>query len=292
MGKIFLALNPFWLFLYFWICNKITLKVQYIHMDDLDFWNKEGYLIKRSLISDELIKAYEDLWIKEHTSTVNGKTTVVNHRGWDTYDVYKNHNQILDIFCESDIPSIIQNVTGEPAGLHLNFTGWVSTQKTWHQDVTIADKETADHYIGVWIALDNIDPNSGPFELIPKSHLWDIDFESIYPDFQRQNKNGKAVKVLDIYGSDDIRDCPPQEDPGAAAYRYYSSKLEAEKPEGISFTASKGDVLFWHGHTVHRGSEPLDDTILRKSIIGHLSGVHTGMLASQFAISYKNGYYF
>ena len=261
-------------------------------MNDLDFWNKEGYLIKRSLISDELIEAYENLWLKEHATIIDGKLIINNPRGWDTYDVYKNYDEILDIFCASDIPSIIENITGEPAGLHLNFTGWVSTQKTWHQDVTVPDKERADHYIGVWIALDTIHPNSGPFELIPKSHLWKTDFESIYPDFQREKKTNQALKVSDIYGSDDIRDSSPEEDPGAAAYRYYSDKLEKEKPEGISFTASRGDVIFWHGHTVHRGSEPLDDSLLRKSIIGHLSGVHTGMLASQYARSYKNGYYF
>jgi len=261
-------------------------------MNDLDFWNAEGYLVKERLISDDMIEAYSDLWLKTHTSIVNGETVVNSITGWQTYDVFRDHNELLDIFCGSAIPSIIENITGEPAGLHLNFTGWFSTQKTWHQDMTLDNKDYANHYIGVWVALDDIHPDSGPFQLIPKSHLWDVDFSALYPEFQRQNKREGDLNVSDIYGSDNVSDLPPEEDPGAAAYRYYTKRLEAERPEGISFEASKGDVIFWHGHTVHRGSEPIDKSLLRKAVIGHYAGVHTGLLSSQYAQKYKNGYYF
>lgn len=262
-------------------------------MNDLEFWKQEGYLIKEGLISDDLIESYEKLWLSTHSELDNnGNSIIKNYTGWDRYDIYKEHNEILDIFCGSNIPKVLESIIGEPAGIHLNFTGWISTQKTWHQDVTVPNKEMADYYIGVWIALDAIDVNSGPFELIPKSHLWNTDFEKIYPDFQRQRSKDDSLKVSDIYGFEEETNLPREEDPGAAAYRYYSSKLEQEKPEGISFTANKGDVIFWHGHTVHRGSEPLDKSLLRKSIIGHYSGVNTGMLAASYAKPYKNGYYF
>ena len=44
--------------------------------------------------------------------------------------------------------------------------------------------------------------------------------------------------------------------------------------ESRRFLASKGDVLLWNGHLVHRGTPPRDPSLLRKAIITHYSSIH------------------
>lgn len=232
-------------------------------MDNKKQWQDEGFFIVENLIPEESIEAYSKLWIENHGEVVDGKLSLKNPNGWDGYHTYLEHTEILDIFCGSAIPKIIEEAIGAPAGLHLNFTGWTSTRKTWHQDITYEDKDHADNHIGVWVALEDIDYRSGPFQLIPKSHKWDIDFKEIYPNHLSEK-----------------------------ASEYFAEKLLEESPPGVTFTAKKGDVIFWHGHTVHRGDMPIDESISRKSIIGHFASLKVGMLAEQKSLPYKNGHYF
>ena len=226
-------------------------------------WQDNGFFIVENLISEELIEAYSKLWIENHGEIVDGKLSLVNPNGWEGYHTYLEHVSILQIFCGSDIPKIIEEAIGTPAGLHLNFTGWVSTRKTWHQDVTYGDKTHADNYIGVWVALEDIDYRSGPFQLIPKSHKWDLDFKKLYPNPQSER-----------------------------ASEYFAEKFLEESPPSVTFIAKKGDVIFWHGHAVHRGDLPIDESITRKSIIGHFGSIKVGMLAQQEFLPYKHGHYF
>ena len=54
--------------------------------------------------------------------------------------------------------------------MHLNLTGWVSTERNWHQD------DYLNPFINSWygrlVALDKISADAGPFEYVPGSHKW------------------------------------------------------------------------------------------------------------------------
>src|SRR5438552_11002670 len=67
----------------------------------------------------------------------------------------------------------MESLIGEPMMLHLALTGWVSTERTWHQDDYLNPAHVAGWYAAVWMALDdNIHSDSGPFEYLPGSHRW------------------------------------------------------------------------------------------------------------------------
>ena len=45
--------------------------------------------------------------------------------------------------------------------LHLALTGWISTQRDWHQDDYLNPPFVANWYAAVWMALDDISAESG-----------------------------------------------------------------------------------------------------------------------------------
>jgi ectoine hydroxylase-related dioxygenase (phytanoyl-CoA dioxygenase family) len=115
----------------------------------------------------------------------------------------------------------------------------------WHHDSALDNEIAAENYIGVWVALEDVTPESGPFELIVGSHLWDLDFAKLYAIGDNAYEG--------TYGS----------------YEYLLEEIEKRKGETFTFLAKRGDVLVWHGRLVHRGTIPQKKDATRMSIIGH-----------------------
>lgn len=222
-----------------------------------NFFLENGYVVLKNVVPEEHIKEYENLWIQTHTSGFDKENNLIinSPNGWSSSNSYLSHKEILNILCHENIFNFL-NLINDKLALHLSFTGWTSTLKTWHQDWTTSDKDAAQNYIGVWVALDKIHPDSGPFQFIPGSHLWDINYEMVY-------KKENMTKVQDFLVEECIK----------------------RSAQAFSFLADRGDAIVWSGHLIHRGSTPNDFKLLRKSIIGHY-----GILSSD-VLPYQNGFY-
>jgi len=154
--------------------------------------------------------------------------------------------------------ALVTDTSLRAAALHLNLTGWVSTERDWHQDNYLNPPEVNGHYAGVWTALDQIQADAGPFEFVPGSHRWPII---------------RQAKVLELLGYDN------GDDPSWpwASERLLTPFFEREiastglKPE--RFLGAKGDVLIWHSRLVHRGSLPERPNAERRSMIAHYSAI-------------------
>jgi hypothetical protein len=209
-------------------------------MNTTEFYEKNGYAIIEKAISEDLIDLYEKKWLEE-----NGD----NFQGWDGHTSYLDHPEILDILCHKNVNDFFMDAQ-KGVALHLNLTYWVSTEKGWHMDATIPNKLGSDNYTGAWVALENISPDSGPFQLIPGSHLWDIDLNEMIPLLE----DGKACK------------------------EFLEKQIKKNNGEIVTFNAKKGDILFWHGRLIHRGSTPKNRNVTRKSLIGHYCNMYANEL--------------
>ena len=58
--------------------------------------------------------------------------------------------------------------------LHLVLSGWVSSERTWHQDDYLNPDFVNSHYAAVWVALRDISPDCGPFQFVRGSHKWPL----------------------------------------------------------------------------------------------------------------------
>ncbi|MCB2081650.1 MAG: phytanoyl-CoA dioxygenase family protein, partial [Rickettsiales bacterium] len=129
----------------------------------------------------------------------------------------------------------------------------------WHQDEYLNPPGVAGWYVAVWMALDTIHPDAGPFEYVPGSHKWDLVRRDKVLEYISPEERGKET-------------WPKQSE------RFLTQLFEDKvKEKGIKsqyFLAEKGDVLIWHSRLMHRGTEPKNRNLQRRTIITHYSGIN------------------
>lgn len=216
------------------------------------FWRKNGYLILENLIPHDRIDAY-----------MAARKKWANPGGWYCPTPYMHVPEILDLSLYPPLQAAMQELFGAEMILHLNLTGWVSTERDWHQDDYLNPPVVNGWYCASWMALEDIHEDSGPFQFVAGSHRWPI---------LRQDKilaylpplYARALGQRDGYGNW----TKWSEDFVAKAVERYIEKsgLPVE-----SFLAKKGDVLIWHGCLAHRGSMPRVKGTPRLSLISHHS---------------------
>src|SRR5215207_922902 len=116
-------------------------------------WNDDGVVYLPALLSDDLIGAYEDEWAAANgyrglDSPPDGQWTgspeaspeglwvldAEQPGGWNETCPYMHQPALRALCTAPPLAEALAAYLGEPAGLHLNLTGWVSTYRNWHQD--------------------------------------------------------------------------------------------------------------------------------------------------------------
>lgn len=216
--------------------------------DQLNF-RRDGILFKQGLIPNDLIDRYCKL-----------REKLKDPGGWNMPCPYLHYDEIKDISLYSPMMKIMWKLIGHHMSLHLNLTGWVSTERNWHQDDYLNPEHVKSHYIAVWIALDDIHRDSGPFQFVRGSNWWPC---------IKQSKVFEIMKKQGIEPSDPLWPTKTQDwVAGACADEIWNRKAKVE-----AYLPKKGDVLFWHGRLVHRGSPPIRKGMQRKALICHYSSI-------------------
>lgn len=206
---------------------------------------------------DPLLLNYEACWQRENGYGWEDHAQYgVRKGGWPDATPYMRHREIRDLLCDRDLAEVLFDAIGEPAGLHLNLTGWVSTQRNWHQDTYLNPPHVGDAYAAVWIALEDIHPDSGPFQYVPGSHRWPV---------VTQDKIAQYVDLADPAW-------PTYSE--AVLTPLWEAEIRRRKATVVTHLPKRGDLLIWHSRLVHRGSAPNVPGMRRKALIAHYSGIH------------------
>lgn len=125
-----------------------------------------------------------------------------------------------------------------------------STQQPLHSDYVHFGTDPAFQLAAAWVALEDIDPRSGPIQIVPKSHLW--------PEFLYSQIGISIARSL----GDVERN-----------YREYESwvrnDLKVRNIDPTTPEVKKGDAILWVANLVH-GSPTCDDsTLSRRSQVIH-----------------------
>lgn len=229
-------------------------------------WNEDGVVILPNLIDLDLIRRYQYDWVEynDHCGGTfefydrenGGVLDVYRPGGWPDCTPYMRHPALRELVCDGRIATELERLLGEPAGVHLNLTGWVSTERNWHQDTYLNPPHVGDYYAAVWIALGDIHPDSGPFQYVPGSHQW---FEIT------QAKIGRYF---------DLSDPRWPKHSEQILTELLEHEIEQRQAEVITYLPNQGDVLIWHGRLVHRGSVANLPGMYRPALIAHYSGIN------------------
>lgn len=212
-------------------------------MDQIDFFHENGYVVFKKAIDESLIDQYNSAWEKENSNKTDQHG---NNFGWDKESEHLEHPEVMDIMCNPIIANFFNELKLAVA-LHRVDTWSMSSEKPWHQDSIYSTPAAYNNYIGAWVAAEKVLTESGPFQLIPKSHKWSFDKHAVYLG----ENNGEIIDG-----------------------RWFNYELEKQieahkEEEHFTFLAQKGDLLIWHGNLLHRALIPAEKNVTRKAIIGH-----------------------
>lgn len=170
--------------------------------------------------------------------------------------------EIRDLCLNPVLMRVINSLIGYEMAMNLNLFNWTSTERSYHSDDYLNPEYINSHYLAVWFALDDIHPDSGPFEYVPGSHKW---------GYMRRSKVFDAAPA-------EMRANPRWNSDWPALTESFVVPACEEKiaREGLpvqQFIAKKGQVLIWHGNLIHRGSYPKVRGMERRALIAHYSSI-------------------
>lgn len=221
-----------------------------------ELFTQQGALVSRGLIPDHLIDAYKEY---RETGLPKDRNAKDNYwGGWSYPTPFMNHEPLRDLALCSELSTHLSHLIGETMGLNLALTGWVSTQRNWHQDGYLNPRQLGSRYLAVWIALEDIDPDSGPFQYVPGSHRWPtITQEKLFAHLTPEERTSPHWPT---FTQDQLA-------------RMCEEEIKERNASVVSHVPKRGDVLCWHSHLMHRGSKPNNPDLLRKSLILHFSSI-------------------
>lgn len=180
------------------------------------------------------------------------------YNGWHYPTPYMICPELRDLALYDPLMRALYTLIRYEMGLHLCLTGWVSTERNWHQDSYLNPPNLWSRYVAVWIALEDIHSSSGPFQYVPGSHLWPtLRREKL---FQFLTPDQRASADWPTFTQDHIA-------------RLAEEQIAEREAQVVTYLPKRGDVLIWHSNLMHRGSAPTDSQALRKSLICHYSSI-------------------
>lgn len=234
-------------------------------------FREEGVAVLKSFIPHSLLDKYSEA----RSKLPKDRSLRSNYwAGWHYPTPYQDCLELLDLATYPELQRALHALVGAEMGLHLSLTGWVSTERNWHQDTYLNPDDLWSFYAAVWIALEDIEPDSGPFEYVPGSHKW--------PALRRD----KLFDFLDI----DARSDPswPTFTQNEVA-RACEEEMHRRGSVTRKHLPKKGDVLFWHSNLVHRGTEPENKDAERRALICHYSALSRRFDMNSLARHKRNG---
>lgn len=239
-----------------------------------NFYQKNGYVIQRGLISAEMCDAVMDAFkrevkpykgslyrqasgnpekhvLKDNNYMINA---VMNIQDLEK-DKFGNFQRLgMQILTHPNIRSVVTNIMQEEPIIAqtMYFEG---NPVTWpHQDKDYLDANKPGAMVGAWVALEDIQPGAGRFYVYPGSHKIDID------------KIGRNLNII-LDRQAYIR---------LVVDTINEHSLECEAP-----ALKKGDVLFWHGKTIHGSLPTTQPQYSRSSFTAHYMPVSRSLLQLQ-----------
>ena len=171
-----------------------------------------------------------------------------DHSRWRIHGVQQFSAAAQQIFNHPQLQEISSLIFGKPAHPHFSISFRRGSEQALHEDMSVFHILPLNHLLGVWIATEDISPDSGPLVYYPGSH------------------KAKLYEAFDNYPQTNLRTMVPQR--MQDYYDYVEQRVKDRYPRKL-FIAKKGQVLFWHGMLVHGGSMAKNPNLTRKSLVLH-----------------------
>lgn len=170
-------------------------------------------------------------------------------------DLHPYSEGALDLYLNETIHRYVRTILGKPAVATQSLYFQWGSQQNLHRDPVYVQMQPPAHLVAAWIALEDIDPRSGPLIYVPGSQR--LPYYALDPGDHRFDHSRHGNMELEAMASFD------------------REQIAEHGLEVVPFTPKKGEVLIWHHSLLHGGSFPQDPSFTRKSFVVHFSSRDT-----------------
>jgi phytanoyl-CoA hydroxylase len=220
---------------------------------------EEGYTVIPQALHPSLCqKALEavDKFKRENKEAVTPNADSFGH----LHRVVNTHlaiEEFVDAFTKChEALAVADRYFGRPTTLYTTLYYERGSEQPLHRDTPYFCTKPADQYLGLWLALDDVDEGNGPLRVVPGSHrLPPIDVEAL---------------AREIFP--DPNDIPSLSEEGWIRYQAEVKRLSDE----AGLTAKdvhvrRGDVIIWHPSMFHGGAPHHEKSRSRRSLVMHVT---------------------
>jgi len=234
--------------------------------EQIEHWRNSGYLLLPGFVAEDIVDrinadidlAWQDRADYPETVTVDQKIGTseeqrlalrdtdpsVRKSPYKLNDLYQESGAIRDAVMSDQIMRVLKPLIGGTPMICNSLSFEYGSQQPHHFDTFYMPPTVRNQMLATWVALEDVHQEAGPLEYFPGSH-------KIEP---YRALDGSYNMTSDERGDFD---------------KYIATELDREGLEQQTFCAKKGDVFIWHAHLFHGGSQIIDKTRTRKSVVTH-----------------------
>lgn len=211
----------------------------------LEAWPDSGYLVVEGMIDRERV----DRINSDVDELVAAGSLHEHHVSSRFMNIHGKSQAAAGVVSDPGVLEMLDLILGRPARPFQTIGFVRGSQQEAHSDAFHMMTEPPGFLVGVWVALEDIDADSGPVFYHPGSHR------------------------LPYVMSEDLE--LPRSSPilvaekGAPYLQKMREMTSASGAEPSHFTAKAGDVLFWHHNLLHGGSAIARSDSTRRSLVIH-----------------------
>ena len=164
----------------------------------------------------------------------------------------------MQVGTNPQVMEVLDYIFGAEASVYTSLTFKYGTQQPVHRDTPHFATWPDGYFCGVWTALEDIDPDSGPLFYYEGAHRFSVNVEEIWNRVRAERSDlsneDALLLALDIYNG---------------------QVIDSSADHGVHRTLEmkKGDVVIWHPQLPHGGSPANDPSKSRWSMVFHCAPV-------------------
>ena len=223
------------------------------NIQEKNFYNKNGYLIFNINKTELIDKVNQDVKkiIKEKKYKTNTKIYSYNNSP-RIVESFKLSNNCCKLAKIKIVRDKIQNLYKEKPYPFSTINFIKSTQQPLHSDYSHFGTIPKLKLVGSWIALQDIDENSGPLHVVPGSHKM-----GIYNFFDYTKKMPTSLNdVKKNYSKYE---------------KWIKKEMKKKNLKSIVPKMKKGDCILWDANLLHGSPKCNNNRLLRRSQVTHWS---------------------
>jgi ectoine hydroxylase len=172
-----------------------------------------------------------------------------HYRGNRVVDAFQRSEPIREALEDPGLIRVLELLLGREVSLFQSINFVEGSQQRAHSDSFHMTTEPMGYLIAIWVALEDVTPDSGPVFYYPGSHRL---------PYVMSEDLGEARSRLFL-----------DEDKQGRYEDRIAEELAEARLEPVDFLAKRGDVLIWHANLLHGGRPIGRPGATRRSLVAH-----------------------